>query len=110
MVDVRGALAGVADWADEIHATSGSFAKVAARFRTTLREAGKATGDLILTVEDHSDCGGIGEAVAGAVSPAGIRVHRLAVSRLPRSGKPEELLAAHHIDRTAIVAKVKSLL
>jgi transketolase len=77
---------------------------------TTLREAGKATGDLILTVEDHSECGGIGEAVAGAVAPAGIRVHRLAVSRLPRSGKPEELLAAHHIDRTAIVEKVKSLL
>ena len=42
VVDVRGALAGVADWADEIHATSDSFSKVAARFRTTLREAGVA--------------------------------------------------------------------
>ncbi len=40
VVDVRGALGGVADWADEIHATSASFAKVAARFRATLRAAG----------------------------------------------------------------------
>ena len=75
-----------------------------------LRAAGKETQGLILTVEDHSAGGGIGDAVASAVSPEGIRVHELAIREVPRSGKPEELLAAYGIDRAAIVAKVKSLL
>jgi len=39
VVDVRGTLPGTTDWADEIHGTSEGFAKVAARFRATLREA-----------------------------------------------------------------------
>ncbi len=76
----------------------------------TLRRAGRETNNLILTVEDHSAGGGIGDAVAGAVSPEGIRVHQLAVRELPRSGKPNELLAAYGIDRDAIVGKVKELL
>ncbi|HXG66926.1 MAG TPA: transketolase [Blastocatellia bacterium] len=76
----------------------------------TLRKAGQETSNLILTVEDHSAQGGIGDAVASAVAPAGIRVHRLAVREVPRSGKPEELLAAYGIDRKAIAEKVRSLL
>ena len=75
----------------------------------TLRSSGQETNNLILTVEDHSGAGGIGEAVAQAVSPAGIRVHQLSVNEVPRSGKPEELLAAYGIDRRAIVRAVKSL-
>lgn len=77
--------------------------------RQTLVASAQETGGLILTVEDHSD-GGIGDAVAGAVAPFGIRVHQLAVRELPRSGKPEELLAAYGIDRAAIAEKVRSLL
>ena len=73
-----------------------------------LESAGRETGNLILTVEDHS-LGGIGDAVAGAVSQAGIRVHELLVSELPRSGKPEELLKAYGIDSSAIISAVKSL-
>jgi transketolase len=76
----------------------------------TLRAAGKETQGMILTVEDHSAWGGIGDAVASAVAPEGIKVHQLAVREVPRSGKPEELLAAYGIDRGSIVAKVKSLL
>jgi transketolase len=76
----------------------------------TLREAATATGNLILTVEDHSGDGGIGDAVASAVAPEGIRVHQLAVREVPRSGKPEELLAEYGIDRAAIVKRVKELL
>ena len=76
----------------------------------TLRKAGSETGNLIITVEDHSDCGGIGDAVASAVSPAGIRVHQLAVREVPRSGKPEELLAAYGIDRSAILKAVSSVI
>jgi transketolase len=75
----------------------------------TLRASGSDTNNLIITVEDHSAWGGIGDAVASAVSPAGIRVHQLAVREVPRSGKPEELLAAYGIDRMAITNAVKSL-
>lgn len=76
----------------------------------TLIAAGQATGNLILTVEDHCIDGGIGDAVASAVSPSGIRVHKLGVSEMPRSGKPEELLAAYKIDRQAIIEKVRLLI
>jgi transketolase len=75
----------------------------------TLRKAGSETNNLIITVEDHAAWGGIGDAVASAVSPAGIRVHQLAVREVPRSGKPEELLAAYGIDRSALQAMVRSL-
>jgi transketolase len=74
-----------------------------------LRTSAEETNNLILVVEDHSAAGGIGEAVAAAVSPAGVQVHLLAVRELPRSGKPEELLAAYQIDRSAIVKRVKEL-
>ncbi|HXU09572.1 MAG TPA: transketolase C-terminal domain-containing protein, partial [Blastocatellia bacterium] len=74
----------------------------------TLRSSGSETNNLIITVEDHAAWGGIGDAVAGAVAPVGIRVHQLGVREVPRSGKPEELLAAYGIDRTAIVRAVKS--
>jgi transketolase len=76
----------------------------------TLRSSAGETNNLIITVEDHAGWGGLGEAVASAVSQAGIRVHQLAVREVPRSGKPEELLAAYGIDRSAIVRKIKSLL
>lgn len=75
---------------------------------TGLLNAGRETNNLIVTVEDHS-LGGIGDAVAQAVSPAGIRVNQLRINDLPRSGKPDELLAAYGIDASAIVKKVKTL-
>lgn len=40
VVDCRGALPHLEDWADEIHATSQGYVKVADRFRTTLRGLG----------------------------------------------------------------------
>ena len=76
----------------------------------TLRASGSETNNLIITVEDHSAWGGIGDAVASAVSKAGIRVHQLAVREVPRSGKPEELLAAYGIDRKAIAQAVKRII
>ena len=75
----------------------------------TLRTSARETNNLLLSVEDHSAAGGIGEAVTAAVSPVGVKVHLLAIRELPRSGKPEELMAAYGIDRTAIVKKVKEL-
>jgi len=43
------------------------------------------------------------------LSAEGIKVHKLAVVGIPRSGKAEELLAHFGIDAAAIVKKVKSL-
>ncbi len=77
--------------------------------KDTLKAAAQKTRNTILTVEDHFAEGGLGDAVAGELSGEGIRVHKLAVTELPHSGKPEELLAKYGIDAAAIVRKVKAL-
>ena len=74
----------------------------------TLLAAGKETAALV-TVEDHYAAGGLGDAVSAAVSPAGIKVHRLAVPDIPRSGKPEELLEKFGISAADIARKVREL-
>ena len=71
----------------------------------SLIEAGKATGRLI-TVEDHYISGGLGDAVARAVAPAGLTVKRLAIPEIPRSGKPDELLDKFGISARHIVKAV----
>src|SRR5688572_16014490 len=71
----------------------------------SLIEAGKATGRLI-TVEDHYISGGLGDAVARAVAPAGLTVKRLAIPEIPRSGKPDELLDKFGISARHIVNAV----
>src|SRR6185436_4917966 len=78
--------------------------------KDVVKGAAAKTNNLILTVEDHYPEGGIGDTVAGELSADGVRVHKLAVFDLPRSGKPEELLAKYNIDAAAIVQKVKSLI
>jgi len=75
-----------------------------------IRAAALRTHNTIITVEDHFPEGGLGDAIAGELSSDGIRVHKLAVYELPRSGKPEELLAKYRIDAAAIVSKVRSLI
>jgi transketolase len=77
--------------------------------RDSIRAAAQKTNNLVVTVEDHYPEGGLGDAVAGELSADGVRVHKLAVAELPRSGKPEELLAKYGIDAAAIVRKVKAL-
>jgi len=71
--------------------------------------AAQKTGNTVITVEDHYSEGGLGDAVAGELSVEGIKVHKLAVVGLPRSGKPNELLAHFGIDADGIVKKVKAL-
>jgi transketolase len=78
--------------------------------RKSLIAAGTATGGRIVTVEDHYAAGGIGDAVAEAVSGTDIRVHRIAVREIPRSGKPEELLDKYGISARHIVESVKKSL
>ncbi|RJQ53359.1 MAG: transketolase [Nitrospiraceae bacterium] len=73
---------------------------------------GKAAKDTraIITVEDHYAEGGIGEAVRSALPGCPVPVYSLAVRKMPRSGKPQELLDYEEISAKAIAAKVKSLL
>lgn len=73
-----------------------------------LREAADQTG-AILTVEDHYEAGGIGDAVSAVIGDSGVKMYRLAVKKLPRSGKPEQLLAYEEIDAAAIVKKVREM-
>ena len=75
----------------------------------TIISVARTCKNRIITVEDHYSAGGIGEAVAAAVSTEKIEVYRLAVTHLPRSGKPDELLADAGIDAEAIVKQVHSL-
>jgi transketolase len=77
--------------------------------RETLCEAARATGGLVVTVEDHYAHGGLGDAVIAALSDERVKVRKLAVGKIPRSGKEEELLDRFGISAKAIVAAVKEL-
>jgi transketolase len=75
----------------------------------TLRQAAADTG-AIVTVEDHWPEGGLGDAVLAALAEVdGVRVRKLAVTEMPGSGKPEELIHAYGIDADAIVAAAQDL-
>jgi transketolase len=75
----------------------------------TLREAARATGGRVVTVEDHYLNGGLGDAVAEALAEDGWVVRRLAVREIPQSGKPEELLDRFGISAKHIVAAVRTM-
>lgn len=77
--------------------------------KDVILSAAQKTNHTVITVEDHYAEGGLGDAVAGELSVEGIKVHKLAVSGLPRSGKPEELLAKFGINAATIASKVKAL-
>ncbi len=65
----------------------------------------------IITVEDHFAEGGLGEAVASAIKMQNLecKMQMLAVKKMPKSGKPEELLGYEEIDRNAIIKAIKKL-
>jgi transketolase len=63
----------------------------------------------IITVEDHYPEGGLGEAVRSALDNNGFEFYSLAVRKMPRSGKPAELLGYEEIDSGAIINLVKKL-
>ncbi len=70
----------------------------------TLRAAAADT-HAVLTVEDHRPEGGLGDTVLDALAggPAPLAVHKLAVTEMPMSGTPAELMHAAGIDADAIV-------
>jgi transketolase len=72
----------------------------------------KATGGRLVTVEDHFEEGGIGEALLAALLDAGSvpsKVRRLAVRGMPHSGKPDELIDKFGISARHIVDAVKEI-
>jgi transketolase len=77
-----------------------------------LSAAVEATGGRVVTVEDHWPEGGIGEAVLSALADefeGQLHFTKLAVSEMPTSGKPAELLAAAGIDAEAIAEAARAL-
>ena len=71
----------------------------------TLLAAAAATSDRVVVVEDHYPAGGIGGAVLEAFSEAGypVAIKHLAVSGLPGSGTPAELMRAAGISTADVV-------
>lgn len=78
--------------------------------RLALLESARATKNRILTVEDHYEHGGLGDAVLGAVGGEGVRVHKMAVREIAHSGKPDELVDRYGISARAIAETAKKLL
>jgi transketolase len=68
------------------------------------------TTKAIITVEDHFAEGGIGEAVRTAIGSISVPVHSLSVRKMPKSGKPGELLDYEEISMNSIIKKVKELI
>jgi transketolase len=78
----------------------------------TLREAVEATGGRLVVAEDHWPEGGLGEAVLSALAEAGagsLEFEHLAVSDMPTSGSPEELMDAAGISASHIADAVRTL-
>ena len=75
----------------------------------TLQRVAHESNDCLLTVEDHYQAGGIGEAVLFALQGEKLNIQCLAVEKLPRSGMPDELMAFERIDAESIIKKVKRL-
>ncbi len=73
----------------------------------TLKQAAEEAGTVI-TVEDHYAEGGIGEAVSAELADFPVPVVSLAVRKMPKSGKPAELLDYEGISSKAIVNSVKT--
>ncbi|MBA3754378.1 MAG: transketolase, partial [Nitrospira sp.] len=78
--------------------------------QATLVDCARATGGRFLTVEDHYAHGGIGDTVLSALALEGVRVHKLAVREIPRSGKPDELVDHFGIGVRSIVEAAKAIL
>lgn len=79
--------------------------------RKTLEDAASVT-DYFITVEDHWMEGGLGDAVVDVFANNDLnpQIHKLAVSDMPASGSPSELLNAAGIDSESIVGQVKRIL
>jgi len=75
----------------------------------TLKQAALET-KAVITVEDHHKEGGLGEAVASALSGFGKSVHILSCEKMPHSGRSQELLEYEGISANAICSEVRKVI
>ncbi len=73
-----------------------------------LINAARSTG-AVITVEDHFAEGGLGEAVMSVLAETEVPVYSLAVRKMPRSGKPAELMEYEKISAAAIVKRTREI-
>lgn len=76
--------------------------------KTLVKSVKETKKNVIISVEDHFYHGGLGDHVLDAVSNTGAIVHKLAVKKISRSGKKDELLKDSEIDADSIIAAVLS--
>lgn len=76
----------------------------------TLSDCVKGTNNKLLVIEEHLPEGGIFDAVCSALAQYGFKIWNVSVDRLPRSGKPNELLEMYNLTAPKIAEKIKSLL
>ncbi|XP_060593457.1 transketolase-like protein 2 [Ruditapes philippinarum] len=77
----------------------------------TILTNARETGGNIITVEDHYIWGGLGDTVAGCLSEErDLCIKKLAVTSVPHSGKPDELMKKYGINAQCIVNAVYSML
>lgn len=78
--------------------------------REALIAASRATGGIVITVEDHYAHGGLGDSVLAALAGERITLQKLAVREIPHSGKPAELLDRYGISASHIVEAARTLI
>lgn len=75
----------------------------------TLLESARVCGGKMVVVEDHYIEGGIYEAVCSALASfCDISIKSIAISEIPHSGKPAELLEKYGISGAMIAEKIKT--
>jgi len=67
------------------------------------------TRSIVLTVEDHRVEGGLGEAVASAVSKKGVRVTSIGVNKTPKSAPCHDQLVHQGLDAESIASKAMNV-
>jgi transketolase len=79
--------------------------------QATLAEAAAITGGRLVIAEDHYPQGGLGSAVLETLAGCGLRLQarQCAVSGLPGSGTPAELMEAAGISAPRIAATARAL-
>jgi len=76
----------------------------------TIAECASGTNGKIYVVEEHGTAGGIFEAVAGALSEHGFKLYHTSVDKLPRSGKPDDLLRMYGLTSSQIEERIRQLI
>jgi transketolase len=72
----------------------------------TIKQVASQSCNKIITVEDHYQEGGLSEAVMHAFAQDKVMIKAMAVTKLSRSGSPEDLLKDAQIDTASIVKAV----